>query len=198
MIAASSIAFAQNLDLPEAQAIDPTMISVATPHYPPLALAASITGEVVLRLGIRKDGSVESAVVVSGHPMLAPSAVDSARESKFACSGCAEEVTPYSVTYSYQLVAGPDWPCSALHQHITQSPNRVTVISEPRIVHPYFSSIQVRSVKCLYLWQCSSRWGGKEYYYPPIRSAKCLHLWNCGYQLREPYATCKRLQRVIW
>ena len=174
------------------------MISVANPTYPPLALSASITGEVVLRLGIRKDGGVESAVVVSGHPMLAKAALESAWESRFACTACAEEVTPYSVTYSYQLIAGPDWPCSASHQHSTQSPNRVTVIGEPRIIHPYFASTKVRSAKCLYLWRCGSRWGGEEYYYAAIRGAKCLDLWNCGHQLREPFATCKRLHRDIW
>jgi TonB family protein len=181
-----------------ALSVEPTMISIAHPTYPPLALLANITGEVVLKLGIRKDGGVESLVVVSGHPMLAKAALESARESRFACGACAEEVTPYPVTYSYQLIAGPDWPCSASHQRSTQSPNRVTVIAEPRIVHPYFGSTKVRSSKCLYLWRCGFRWGGEEYYYVAIRGAKCLDLWNCGHQLREPFATCKRLHRDIW
>jgi hypothetical protein len=110
----------------------------------------------------------------------------------------AEEVTAYSVTYSYQLVAGPDWPCSESHQHSTQSQNRVTVIGEPRIVHPYFANIKVRSAKCLYLWPCGSHWGGEDYYYSATRSVKCLNLWNCGRELREPFATCKQLHRDIW
>ena len=181
-----------------AQSLEPRMVSVIHPAYPPLALLANITGEVVLRLGIRKDGGVDSAVVISGHPMLAEAALDSARQSQFTCTACVEEVTLYSVTYSYQLASGPDWPCSESHQHSTLSPNRVTVVAEPRIVHPYFSSVKVRSAKCLYLWQCGYKWGGEDYYYFAVPGAKCLDLWNCGRQLREPFATCKRLHRDIW
>ena len=174
------------------------MTSVTNITYPPLALSANITGEVVVRLGIRKDGNVESAVVVTGHPLLAKAALESAQQSRFRCTACADEVTPYSVTYSYQLVAGPDWPCSESHQHSTQSQNRITVIGELRIVHPYFANVKVRSAKCLYLWPCGSHWGGEDYYYSATRSAKCLNLWNCGRQLREPFATCKQLHRDIW
>ena len=93
----------QNFPAADAKSGEPTMISVGNPGYPPLALLANITGEVVLSLEIQKDGGVESAVVVSGHPMLAKAALESARKSRFACTACAKEVTPYLVTYSYQL-----------------------------------------------------------------------------------------------
>jgi TonB family protein len=188
----------QNPVIGDATSAGPLMTGVTNANYPPLALSANITGEVVVRLGIRTDGSVESAVVVSGHPLLAKAALESAKQSHFRCTRCAEEVTPYSVTYSYQLVAGPDWPCSESHQHTTQSQNRVTIIGESRIVHPYFANVKVRSAKCLCLWPCGSHWGGEDYYYSATRSAKCLNLWNCGRQLREPFATCKQLHRDIW
>jgi hypothetical protein len=182
----------------DAPSVEPAMIGVASAKYPPLALSANITGEVILRLGIRKDGSVGSAVLISGHPMLVEASLQNARQLRFECIACMDEVTPYPVTYSYQFAAGPDWPCPESHQHSTQSPHRVTVIAEPRVVHPFFANIKVRSAKCGYIWRCSSPWGGWEYYYFPVRSAKCLDLWNCGHQLREPYATCKRLHREIW
>jgi TonB family protein len=182
-------------------AAEPTMIGVANPSYPPLASQARISGDVVLRLGIRKDGTVESVDVVSGHAMLVKAAVESARQSQFTCTACTEPVTSYLVTYSYQLASSsdsPDWPCSESHQHTTLSPNMVTVAEEPHMVHPYFVSVKARSPKCLYLWRCGSRWGGEDYYFYASRSAKCLDLWNCGHQLREPFATCKQLHRDVW
>ena len=181
-----------------APSVQPVITSVANATYPPLGLSANITGEVVVRLGIRKDGSVESAVVISGHPLLAKAALESARQSLYKCIACSEEVTTYPVTYSYKLVTGPDWPCSESRQHSVLSQNRVTVIGEPRMVDPYFTNVTVRSAKCLYLWPCSSRWSGEDYYYSAMRSAKCLGLWNCGRQLREPFARCKQLRRDIW
>jgi TonB family protein len=174
------------------------MVSLFAPRYPPFALQANITGDVALNLGIGNDGSVESAVVVRGHPMLAEAALNSARQSRFECPGCLQRVTPYWVTYSFQLVAGPDFPCSESHLHVTQAVNHITVTGEPRVVDPYFVSVRVPSARCLYLWKCGSRWGGEDYYFYPIRSAKCLDLWNCGHHLREPFATCKRLHREIW
>jgi hypothetical protein len=51
--------------------------------------------------------------------------------------------------------------------------------------------------KSAYLWQRGNRWAGAHYYYYRVRSAKCLDLWSCGHQLREPFATCKRLHRKI-
>jgi TonB family protein len=174
------------------------MAQLFGPKYPPLAQSARIAGDVKLTLGIRKDGSIDTVVLVSGPPMLTQAALDSARQSRFECPGCTDEVTTYSLVYSFQIIAGPDFPCPKSHQHFTRSGNRVTVTGEPRLVDPYFSNVQARSVKCLYMWKCGSDWGGKDYYTYPVRSAKCMDLWKCGHRQREPYATCKRLGREIW
>src|SRR5689334_17709264 len=95
VVACNTSAGQQNPVSTDATSVEPLMTSVVNATYPPLALTASITGEVVVRLGIRKDGSVESAIVVSGHPLLAKAALDSAQQSHFTCRACAEEVTPY-------------------------------------------------------------------------------------------------------
>jgi len=198
VIVVGGAAFAQTdvqSDMPKGE---PVMVSLFDPIYPPLASLANITGDVELHLGIKNDGSIESAVVVSGHPMLKDAALDSARKSRFECPGCRESVTPYSLTYSFHLVASPDFPCAETHKHVARSQNHVTVTGEPRVVHPYFASIAVPSAKCLHLWRCGSRWGGEDYYFYRVRSAKCLDLWNCGHRLREPFATCKRLHREVW
>jgi TonB family protein len=177
---------------------DVVVVSLLRPFYPPLARQAAITGDVVLKLEVLRDGSLRSAVVVSGHPMLTGAALKSAQQSRYECRRCEDEVATQSFTYSFQLVASPGWPCPEDRGvRVAQSGNRVTVTAEPAMVDPYFSSVKVRSAKCLYLWRCGSQWGGEDYYFYRVRSAKCLGLWNCGHRLREPFATCKKLHRTI-
>ena len=53
------------------------------PNYPPLARQARISGTVVLRAVISKDGSIENLTLVSGHPMLAPAAIDAVKQWKY-------------------------------------------------------------------------------------------------------------------
>jgi len=53
------------------------------PNYPPLARQARIQGTVVLHAVIAKDGSIENLTLVSGHPMLAPAAIDAVKQWKY-------------------------------------------------------------------------------------------------------------------
>jgi periplasmic protein TonB len=53
------------------------------PNYPPLARQARISGTVVLRAVISKDGSIENLTLISGHPMLAPAAIDAVKQWKY-------------------------------------------------------------------------------------------------------------------
>jgi Gram-negative bacterial TonB protein C-terminal len=181
--------------VPEGQLV---ILRLVSPNYPPLARQANISGDVELRLAIRKDGALDSLVVVGGHPMLREAAVNSAQQSRFECRGCTSEVTFYSLIYSFQVKASPDWPCpKESGPHVVQRENHITITAEPALVDPYFSYIQARSPKCLYLWRCGYQWGGEDYYYYRVRSAKCLGLWSCAHRLREPFATCKKLHRGI-
>src|SRR5579863_1317312 len=75
---------------------------LSLPVYPPLAQQAHISGNVELTIRVRPDGSVESARLVSGHPMLARAALDSAKQSHFECHGCGDAIT-YSFTYKFQI-----------------------------------------------------------------------------------------------
>lgn len=194
----SATAFAQNPPTPENSTGEVTLSGLANPVYPPLARQANITGDVQVKLEIRRDGSVQSASVLRGHPMLAPVALSSARQSQYECRGCVSEVATYSLTYSFLIEASPGWPCpESPGPHTTQTANHVTVKAEPRMLSLYFSNVRVRSAKCLYLWRCTSMWGGDDYYFYRYRSPKCLGLWNCGRALREPLATCHKLHRRI-
>jgi protein TonB len=59
------------------------LVRKVNPNYPPLARQARIQGQVVLRAVISKDGSIENLTLVSGHPMLAPAAIDAVKQWKY-------------------------------------------------------------------------------------------------------------------
>jgi TonB family protein len=103
--------------------VEPAELS--TPKYPPLARTARVSGDVKLELQLRSDGTVSSVRVISGHPMLAPAAVESAKASRFACYGC---MLPASYTLTYTFGFRHDG-CNSVR-------------------------VGARSPKCLYLWKC--------------------------------------------
>ncbi len=101
------------------------LTKLSSPIYPQLARMARIVGDVKIQVQIRRDGSIASADAVSGHPMLKPAALTSAQNSTFECRGCTEEITSYSLTYTFGF--NNDSNCSQKRS---------------------------RSAKCLYLWAC--------------------------------------------
>jgi TonB family protein len=133
------------------------------PVYPPLALQARITGDVELSLEVKADGSLGSASVVSGHPLLKQAALDSAQHSQFECKNCGQGGRSFQMLYSFQF--GPTRSCEETpetskgdekeepYPRVIQSQNHVTVIDQPvGICDPAVK--KVRSVRCLYLWKC--------------------------------------------
>jgi TonB family protein len=106
--------------------------------YPPLSRQARISGDVVIRAWIRRDGTLASADVVSGHPMLAPAALKSAQSSIFECRACSEETTPYNLTYTFGFNNNSD--CGGKRS---------------------------RSAKCFYLWSCGG-WRNNEMPSPTV------------------------------
>ena len=59
------------------------IIRKVPPIYPPLARQARIQGAVILRVIIEKEGNVTNLQLVSGHPMLAPAAIEAVRQWKY-------------------------------------------------------------------------------------------------------------------
>jgi len=53
------------------------------PAYPPLALMARVQGEVLLRAIVSKDGSIKELEVVSGNPMLNPTAIAAVQQWRY-------------------------------------------------------------------------------------------------------------------
>lgn len=59
------------------------LIKKVTPAYPPLAKQARIQDTVRFEVIIAKDGSIENLRLVSGHPLLVPSAVEAVRQWQY-------------------------------------------------------------------------------------------------------------------
>jgi TonB family protein len=131
------------------------------PVYPPLARQTRISGDVQLELKIRPDGSVDSLEVVSGHPLLAPAALNSAKQSHFRCTDCREGLFSYRLVYTIPFAETEDC-CNAAQAgfpKVSQSANHITVVERPLCTcDPAGTITKVRSIKCLYLWHCSVRY----------------------------------------
>jgi len=59
------------------------LVRQVKPVYPALARQARIQGTVVLQAVISKTGDIEGLHLVSGHPMLAPAAIDAVKQWKY-------------------------------------------------------------------------------------------------------------------
>ena len=59
------------------------LIHKVEPPYPALARSARIQGDVVLKAIIDKEGNIQDLQLVSGHPMLVPSAIQAVRQWRY-------------------------------------------------------------------------------------------------------------------
>jgi protein TonB len=59
------------------------LIKKVQPSYPPLAKAARIQGHVLLQAEISKDGTIQNLQLISGHPMLAPAAIEAVKQWRY-------------------------------------------------------------------------------------------------------------------
>jgi len=59
------------------------LVHKVEPPYPPIAKAARIQGNVVLKAIIDRDGNIQDLQLMSGHPMLVPSAIHAVRQWRY-------------------------------------------------------------------------------------------------------------------
>lgn len=84
------------------------LVHKVQPNYPPLARQARIQGAVVLQAEISKNGTIENLRVISGHPMLAPAALDAVKQWRYKpyiLNGEPVEVET-QVTVNFTLAGG--------------------------------------------------------------------------------------------
>lgn len=141
--------------------IEPRITKLPPPSYPPMAMAARVSGPVELSITLRPDGTVDSAEVVSGPPMLKAAAIESAREMQFDCNGCTVGATQFHLSFSYEF--NWDYSCDApdkSYPRVSEANGAVTFTGQPPSTcdpSASVSRIRVRAAKCLYLWPCGRR-----------------------------------------
>lgn len=59
------------------------LVAQIKPQYPRLAMQARVQGTVVLQAVIGKDGTVRDLHVLSGHPLLAPAAIEAVKQWRY-------------------------------------------------------------------------------------------------------------------
>jgi TonB family protein len=79
---ATEVSADQSIALPAERAAE-NLTNKVSPTYPPLAKATRIQGNVRLAVVISKTGDVDSVKVVSGHPLLVPSAVEAVKKWQY-------------------------------------------------------------------------------------------------------------------
>jgi hypothetical protein len=159
----------QEISIPTPAGSPAVLVNLSRPIYPKIARAAHVSGDMVLTVKVRKDGSVVSATVDSGPALLVLRAatLDSVTQSHFYCRGCGDSPETVQMQYSFKL-DDPAEPCKATrsdapgadgpqpYPRISHLGNHVTVVDLPVVIcDPAATVRKVRSVKCLYLWSCA-------------------------------------------
>ena len=113
-------------------------VDLVSPTYPPIAVSARVSGDVTVVIRVLPDGSITSAEVMSGPPLLTDVSLGAARASRFECRDC-DGVRLHTIIYSFQF----DVPAAA--PRVDQAGSHLQVTAESPIAIPYFSSVSVRS-----------------------------------------------------
>jgi protein TonB len=79
------------------------VISKIEPTYPKIALSARVTGVVLVKAIISREGTITELQVIKGHPILVPAAIDAVKQWRYRpylLNGAPVEVETYiSVTF---------------------------------------------------------------------------------------------------
>lgn len=144
------------------------LVSLAPPVYPQTARIANIWGNVTVIVKVRTDGSVDSVTATAGHPILKQAAVENALHSKFVCRACATTES-YVILYAFRMaesagccIASQVPPAIQQEQRPLAAANdwqtRVTITAQRFCTcDPKLRTKRKRSLKCLYLWKCSTQ-----------------------------------------
>jgi TonB family protein len=113
LIVLSSAVVAQEASPQRIQVGGPVMaaqiVKKTAPEYPPLARQARIQGIVILKAQLNKSGDVVNLQLISGHPMLAPAAIEAVKQWKYKpylLNGDAVNVET-TVTVNFTLADNP-------------------------------------------------------------------------------------------
>jgi hypothetical protein len=145
------------------------LVTLSNPTFPPLARVANVEGEVIVDVTVRPDGTTD-ATIVSGPPLLKQAALVSATQSSFECRACSAPLS-YTLVYAFKRTSegncceGMGSPVKVVQEpqsydKLGRPQTRISISAEKMcLCHPMFftPTKKVRSLKCLYLWKCSTR-----------------------------------------
>jgi TonB family protein len=84
-----------------AASLQKLLINRVAPVYPPLARQARIQGTVFLKVIVNKSGEIRDLEVISGHPLLVPSATEALRKWRY--TPYEHDGEPIEVTTTIQV-----------------------------------------------------------------------------------------------
>ncbi|MDT4966253.1 MAG: periplasmic protein TonB [Acidobacteriota bacterium] len=88
----------------------PPVLSSVAPTYPPIAVAARASGNVIVDLKIDAAGDVLSARAISGHPLLVQTSVLAGRQWKFVSDDGSAKVRVARLIFSFRSPANGKTP----------------------------------------------------------------------------------------
>ena len=124
-----------------------------------MAIAARVSGEVVLNVTLASDGSTREVAVESGPAMLRQAAVESAKQSRFQVEA-QNQSGEYRLVYRFVLDQTENCEHDDSYPRVKHEGNVVTIteqnvpICDPASV---IERVRFRSAKCFYLWKCGSK-----------------------------------------
>jgi hypothetical protein len=134
------------------------IVKLKPPNYPPIAVAARVSGEVNLEIRLLQNGAAGEVQVKSGPQMLREAAVESARMSVFQTAGIQNGSGLYGLVYKFVL---DPTSCSeardSSYPHVSYDSSTVTISVKPIPICDPAADVKVRSAKCLFLWKCRLR-----------------------------------------
>jgi TonB family protein len=133
------------------------IMKLVPPAYPPIAMAARVSGEIHLQITLQDDGTVGSVQVKSGPQMLRNSAEESARKSLF-WPAQLDRGNSYELVYRFDLdptECGEGRDSS--YPHLSENLNLITITEKASVLCDPAADVRVRSAKCLFLWRCAWR-----------------------------------------
>ena len=104
-------------------------------HYPRAAQLARLEGVVVVECAIADDGTVKSARVKSGHPVLGRAAANSAKAWRFKRSGSNDKASTVQLTFEFRLVGTCKTQCCE-DKFLLRYPDHVFVTSQLPTLEP--------------------------------------------------------------
>jgi len=102
--------------------------------YPPLARQTRISGTVVARVSVANDGKVDEVKILSGHPLLQQTVIDTLRKWTFSSQPGEPRAFELRCEFSLSEAASPSW---CVRNAVVEPFHVLILASPPEIETPY-------------------------------------------------------------